>query len=246
MTYCAALMLDSGLVFGSDSRTNAGVDDIATFRKMKVFERPEDRVVVILSSGNLSVTQSALTLFEKRSHAGDGKPTLWSTESLFDTANLLGETLREVQLREGPYLAQDRIDYTASFLMGGQIRGEEPRLFHIYSQGNFIEAMRETPYFQIGETKYGKPILDRVITPSISLKDAAKCLLVSFDSTMRSNISVGLPIDLLCYEKGSFRIAHRWHIGDSDAYFASLRKEWSEGLKQVFSGLSDLPANPPQ
>lgn len=245
MTYCAALMLESGIVFGSDSRTNAGVDDIATFRKMKVFERPGDRVMVVLSSGNLSVTQAALTLFEKRSHANDGRETLWSATSLFDVANILGETLREVQLKEGPYLAQDNIDYSASFLMGGQIQGEDPRLFHIYSQGNFIEATWETPYFQIGETKYGKPILDRVITPRISLKDAAKCLLVSFDSTMRSNISVGLPIDLLCYERESFTTRHQWHIEENDAYFNTLRKEWSEGLKQVFGSLADLPSREP-
>ena len=241
MTYCAALKLEKGLVFGSDSRTNAGVDDVATFRKMKIFEKPNDRVLVVLSSGNLSITQAALTMVEKRFHRGEGGETLLTTSSLFDAANLLGETLREVQQREGPYLAQNNIDFSASFILGGQIQGEEPRLFRIYSQGNFIEATQETPFFQIGETKYGKPILDRVITPDLSLMDAAKSLLVSFDSTMRSNISVGFPIDLLCLEKDVFSTRMRWTLDEDDPSFRILGHEWSEGLKHLAASLTGLP-----
>ncbi|MHB1286541.1 MAG: hypothetical protein ACYCYP_08290 [Leptospirales bacterium] len=242
MTYCAALNLDAGLVFGSDSRTHAGVDDVSSFCKMRIFERVGDRVLVILSSGNLGVTQATLSLLEKKGKAFDGSTeTLWTVPSLFDAARLLGETLREVQLRDGPYLAQDNVDFGASFILGGQIMGEPPRLFNIYSQGNFIESFPETPYFQIGEIKYGKPIIDRVITPSTSLEEGAKCLLVSFDSTMRSNISVGLPIDLLCYERDSFQTGLKWHIRENDPYFEALRRYWSEGLRKVFSGLSDLP-----
>ncbi|AFS53925.1 hypothetical protein LptCag_1701 [Leptospirillum ferriphilum] len=241
MTYCAALKLEKGLVFGSDSRTNAGVDDVATFRKMKIFEKPNDRVLVVLSSGNLSITQAALTMVEKRFHRWEGGETLLTTSSLFDAANLLGETLREVQQREGPYLAQNNIDFSASFILGGQIQGEEPRLFRIYSQGNFIEATQETPFFQIGETKYGKPILDRVITPDLSLMDAAKSLLVSFDSTMRSNISVGFPIDLLCLEKDVFSTRMRWTLDEDDPSFRILGHEWSEGLKHLAASLTGLP-----
>lgn len=241
MTYCAAMNLDSGMVFGSDSRTHAGVDDVSSFCKMRIYERPGDRVLVMLCAGNLGVTQATLSLLEKRARELDGQETIWTVSSLFDAASLLGETLREIQLRDGPYLAQDKVDYGASFILGGQIKGEDPRLFNIYPQGNFIEAFAETPYFQIGETKYGKPIIDRVITPETSLEDGAKCLLVSFDSTMRSNISVGLPIDLLCYERDSFRTNLKWHIRENDPYFDALRRYWSEGLKRVFSELSDLP-----
>jgi putative proteasome-type protease len=241
MTYCAALKLEKGLVFGSDSRTNAGVDDIATFRKMKIFEKSGERVLVVLSSGNLSITQAALTMAEQRFHHWEGGETLLSTPSLFDAARILGETLRDVQLREGPYLVQNNIDANASFLLGGQIQGEEPRLFRIYSQGNFIEATWETPYFQIGETKYGKPILDRVITSDLSLMDAAKSLLVSFDSTMRSNISVGFPIDILCLEKDAFSTRLRWTIEEDDPLFRILGREWSEGLKHLAAGLTGLP-----
>ncbi len=242
MTYCAALNLEAGIVFGSDSRTHAGVDDVSSFCKMRIYERVGDRVLVMLSSGNLGVTQATLALLEKKARAFDGRgETLWTVPSMFDAASLLGETLREVQLRDGPYLAQDKVDYGASFILGGQIRGEPPRLFNVYSQGNFIESFRETPYFQIGETKYGKPIIDRVVTPETSLEEGAKCLLVSFDSTMRSNISVGLPIDLLCYERDSFQTGLKWHIRENDPYFNALRRYWSEGLKKVFSELSDLP-----
>jgi putative proteasome-type protease len=191
MTYCVAMSLDAGMIFASDSRTNAGVDQIARFSKMKVFAEEGQRVIVTLSSGNLSITQNALNIFEQKSRGGDNQEHLWNAQSLFDVARLLGDSLRDVKTRDGPYLVQNNIDAHANFLIGGQIRGEPPRLFNVYGEGNFIEATPDTCYFQIGETKYGKPIIDRVLKRSTSLLDATKCTVVSFDSTMRSNISVG-------------------------------------------------------
>jgi putative proteasome-type protease len=237
MTYCVAVVLDAGMIFASDSRTNAGVDQIATFRKMRIFERKDDRVIVILSSGNLAVTQSAINLLDHRSRTGDGAMTLWSVNSMFDIATLLGDALREVRARDEPYLAAHNVDAGASFILGGQIRGEHQRLFNVYSEGNFIEATQETPFFQIGETKYGRPIIDRVVKTSTDLQEAAKCLLVSFDSTMRSNISVGLPIDLLCYQNDSLRVAYHRVIVEGDPYFSMIHIRWGAGLRKVFAEL---------
>jgi putative proteasome-type protease len=234
MTYCVAVMLDAGIVFASDSRTNAGVDQIAIFRKMHVINREGDRLITILSSGNLSITQSAINHLEHLM-GGDSNKTVLHAKSMYEIADMVGNALREVRRRDGPYLQQNSIDASASFLVGGQIRGEPQRLFHVYSEGNFIEATPETPYFQIGESKYGKPVIDRVITRHTSLLDAAKCVLVSFDSTMRSNISVGLPIDLLVYHSGSLRPGIRRRIDENDTYFNMIHAEWGEGLKRVFA-----------
>jgi putative proteasome-type protease len=235
MTYCVAIMLDAGMVFASDSRTNAGVDQIATFRKMHVIKSDGERLITILSSGNLSITQGAINLLELHSREGNGIKTVANASSMYEIADLVGNALREVRRRNGPYLQQNSIDASASFLVGGQILGEQQRLFHVYSEGNFIEATPETPYFQIGESKYGKPVIDRVITRHTSLLDAAKCVLVSFDSTMRSNISVGLPIDLLVYHNGSLRPGIHRRIEETDAYFNMIHTEWGEGLKRVFA-----------
>ncbi|MCX7892373.1 MAG: proteasome-type protease [Burkholderiales bacterium] len=237
MTYCVGILLDAGMVFASDSRTNAGVDNVSSYRKMRVFERPADRVVVIMSSGNLSVTQNAINLLEQNARRTDGTLTLWNAQSLFEVAQLLGDCLREVKRRDGPYLMQNNIDSSASFILGGQIQGEPMRLFMVYAEGNFIEATPETPFFQIGETKYGKPIIDRVIKPTTSLTDAAKCVLVSFDSTMRSNVSVGLPIDLLVYERDALRVGLQRRILESDPYFNMIHTQWGEGLRRVFAQL---------
>lgn len=237
MTYCVGVMLDSGLVLASDSRTNAGVDQVATFRKMTVFERAGDRVVVMLSSGNLSVTQAVVSLLEQRAHMN--QVNLWSCASMYDVACLVGETLREVRNRDGPHLMQRNIDATAGFILGGQISGERQRLFNIYTEGNCIEAGPDTPYFQNGELKYGKPILDRVVTVSTTLMEAAKCVLVSFDSTMRSNISVGPPIDLLCYERDSLKVGLQRRIMEHDQYFDAIRLQWQDGLRRVLSELPD-------
>ena len=186
MTYCVATSLDAGMIFASDSRTNAGVDHIARFSKMRVWKQDGERMVVTMSSGNLSVTQNALSMLEQKSRAGGDEMHFYNAPSMFDVARMLGDALREVKSRDGAYLMQNNIDSSANFLLGGQIRGEPQRLFHVYTEGNFIEATADTPYFQIGETKYGKPIIDRVIRRDSSLVDAIKCVLVSFDSTMLS------------------------------------------------------------
>jgi len=239
MTYCIGIMLDAGMVFASDSRTHAGVDNYASFCKMTVFERPGDRVIILLSSGNLAGTQAVISLLTQR-NAREGVPNLWGAESMFDVAMLVSDAMRDVDRRDGQHLAASDIGFNASFILGGQIAGEPPRLFRIYAEGNFIEASLETPYLQTGETKYGKPIIDRVITRSTSLNDAAKCVLVSFDSTMCSNLSVGMPIDLICYQRDSLEVRMRRRFDEGDVYFSALGKQWTEGTRQVFSRLPDL------
>ena len=237
MTYCVAMSLDAGMIFASDSRTNAGVDQVSRFSKMRTFVRPGERVIVMLSSGNLSITQNAINTLEQRARAAEGPLTMWNATSMFEVARLLGDALRDVKARDGPYLMQNNIDAAANFLMGGQIRGEPPRLFNVYSEGNFIEATDDTCYFQSGEMKYGKPIIDRVVTRATSLLEATKCTMVSFDSTMRSNISVGLPIDLLVYETDSLDVRLQRRIEESDPYYLMVHSEWGEGLRRVFAQL---------
>ena len=237
MTYCVGIKLDLGLVLASDSRTNAGVDHIATFRKMTVFENPGERVIVLLASGNLAVTQSVVNTLRERSKQEAVQSHILNAPTMFAAAELVGLALREVQARDGPFLQQRHIEATASFIVGGQIAGEDQRLFTIYNEGNFIEATPDTPYFQIGEIKYGKPIIDRVVTSHTSLMEAAKCVLISFDSTMRSNISVGLPIDLMVYEKDSLRAGIHRRIKEHDPYFEMIHRQWGEGLKKVFAQL---------
>jgi len=239
MTYCVGVLLDAGMVFASDSRTNAGVDHVSSFRKMTVYDRPGDRVVVILTSGNLSVTQNAINLLEQNAKRGDGSPNVWNAQSLFEIATLLGDCLREVRRRDAAYLTQNNIDANANFILGGQVKGEPHRLFMLYGEGNFIEATPDTPFFQIGETKYGKPIIDRVVKRSTSVIDATKCVLISFDSTMRSNVSVGLPIDLVTYAKNSLRIQLQRRITETDPYFTMIHHQWGEGLRRVFAQLPD-------
>jgi putative proteasome-type protease len=237
MTYCVAMNLDAGMIFASDSRTNAGVDQISRFSKMRIFHRDGDRVIVVLSSGNLSITQNAINTLEQRARAGDNALSLWNATSMFDVARLLGDALREVKTRDGPYLMQNNIDSSANFLVGGQIRGEPPRLFNVYSEGNFIEATAETCYFQSGETKYGKPVIDRMVTRDSTLVDAIKCTMVSFDSTMRSNISVGLPIDLLVYDADALAVRMQRRIEETDPYYQMVHNQWGEGLRRVFAQL---------
>jgi putative proteasome-type protease len=207
---------------------------------MTVFDRVGDRVIVLLSSGNLAGTQAVVSVLRQRCEIDDGKPNLWTARTMFDVAVVVSDAMREIERRDAPHLAENDITFNASFILGGQVKGEAPRLFRIYAEGNFIEAGLETPFFQTGETKYGKPIIDRVITPSTSLTEAAKCVLVSFDSTMRSNLSVGMPIDLLCYERDSLEIRMRRSFDHGDAYFATLSKEWSDGTRAVFRQIPDL------
>ena len=210
MTYCVGIKLNAGLVFLSDSRTNAGVDHISTFRKMIVYEQPGDRFMVLLSAGNLSISQSVreiLQIEELRETREDGEEppiTIWNAKSMFDAARVLGSAVRHVYDRDAEALKHAGLEFNVSFIFGGQVKGEGMRLFLVYSAGNFIEATTETPYFQVGESKYGKPVLDRVLTPDTPLDEAAKCALVSMDSTMKSNLSVGLPLDLVVYEANRF------------------------------------------
>ena len=239
MTYCVAMSLDAGLLFASDSRTNAGVDQIARFSKMRVFAKEGERVIVTLSSGNLSITQNVLSTLDQRMRTGESAMHLMNATSMFDVVRLVGEALREVKTRDGPYLLQANVDSSANFIVGGQVRGEPPRLFQVYGEGNYIEATADTPYFQIGESKYGKPVIDRVITRATTLSAATKCVLVSFDSTMRSNISVGLPIDLVSYEINALRIRMQRRIDESDPYFRMVHEQWGEGLRRVFADLPD-------
>jgi putative proteasome-type protease len=233
-------MLDQGMIFASDSRTNAGVDNIAKFCKMTVFERRGDRVITLLSSGNLAGTQAVIGILNKRCIAGDAVANLWSAPSMFDVAMLVADAMRDIERRDGDYLEKSEIAFNASFIVGGQIGDEAPRLFRIYAEGNFIEAGVDTFFFQTGETKYGKPIIDRVMTRSTPISDASKCVLVSFDLTMRSNLSVGMPIDLICYERGALEVRKRRRFDEGDAYFTALSREWSEGTRQVFRQLPDL------
>lgn len=239
MTYCVGILLDEGIVLASDSRTHAGVDNFAKFCKMTVFERAGDRAIVLLSSGSLAGTQAVITLLKQRGDADGTAPNIWSVRTLFDFVTLVSDAMRDVDRRDRPHLEKSDLRFDASFIVGGQIKGEPPRLFRTYVEGNFIEAGRETPFFQTGEAKYGKPIIDRVITPATSLSDANKCVLVSFDSTMRSNLSVGMPIDLVCYERDSLKIQRR-RFDEGDPYFTELSREWSEGVRTVFKRLPAL------
>jgi putative proteasome-type protease len=246
MTYCIGIRLEAGLVFLSDSRTNAGLDHIASFRKMMIYERPGERFMVLLSAGNLSVSQSVRELLqvEKIDHGNGGEGlTIWNCESLFDAARILGSTVRRVYAQDGEALKASGIDFNASFILGGQIahqgQMEAMRMFLVYSPGNFIEATRETPYFQIGESKYGKPILDRVISMVTPLDEAAKCALVSMDSTLKSNLSVGLPLDLLVYRAGQLKSEQFVCIDEHNPYFQFIRSTWGEKLHRVFESIDD-------
>ena len=244
MTCCVGVLLNDGVVLASDSRTHAGVDNIATFCKMTVFERPGDRVIVLLSSGNLAGTQAVISVLKQRGDAPAGQAaSIWTARTMFDVAGIVSDAVREIERRDGAPLADSPHPFNASFIIGGQISGEPPRLFRTFAEGNFIEAGADTPFFQTGETKYGKPIIDRVITPSTSLGDAMKCILVSFDSTMRSNLSVGMPIDLVCCERDSLKLGVRHRFEPDDVYFRGLSKEWRDGVREVFRRLPAVPAD---
>ncbi len=241
MTYCVGIKLDAGLVFLSDSRTNAGLDAISTFRKMIVYEKADDRFMVLLSAGNLSISQSVREILQvEKLDNGDQPPiTIWNATSLFDAVRVLGAAVRRVYDQDGPSLKASGIDFNASMIFGGQIKGEAMRLFLVYSAGNFIEATRETPFFQVGESKYGKPILDRVLTPQTPLDEAAKCALVSMDSTLKSNLSVGLPLDLVVYERDTLATERIVCIDENNPYFHMIRATWGNRLRQVFESIED-------
>ncbi|WP_420992585.1 peptidase [Cupriavidus sp. 30B13] len=236
MTYCVAMRLDAGLVFLSDSRTNAGVDAISSARKMTVFEEPGDRVMVLLTAGNLAISQSVRQVLAE---GRDEKRSLWTARDMFEAATIVGDAVRQVHKHDAHALREAGIEFNVSLIFGGQIRGERVRLFNVYAAGNFVEATPENCYFQIGEAKYGKPIIDRVVEPSLPLGEAAKCALISMDSTLKSNISVGLPLDLLVYEADSLRVSRFVNIDDKNAYFRMIRDTWGQRLRQVFGEIHD-------
>lgn len=237
MTYCVGLLVDTGLVLLSDSRTNAGVDQINVFRKMATFQRTDDRVLVLMSAGNLAVTQAVVNLLHESPDDPAQPPRIFRAANMFNAARVVGDALREIHARDAKMLEETGHEFNATFILGGQIAGEEPRLFHIYAAGNFIESSVDTPYFQIGESKYGKPIIDRVITRSSSLAQAAKCALVSMDSTIRSNLSVGPPLDLAVIRRDEFRLATHISIDLDNEYFKMIRTRWGFALMEVFSEL---------
>lgn len=242
MTYCVALRLNRGLVFAADTRTNAGVDNIAQFRKVHTWRKPGERVLVLLTAGNLSLTQSVVSLLNEQLNDSEDPDavSLFNVPTMYRAARHVGDAVRAIRAIDGPALEATKTGFTGSFILGGQIGEERPRLFQIYSEGNFIEATDETPFFQIGEHKYGKPILDRVAQPTMRLGEAAKLILLSFDSTLRSNLSVGMPIDIVLYETDSLELRREKRIYQDDAYFKKLSGAWSEALRAAFTTIEEF------
>src|ERR1700730_11041287 len=235
MTYCVGLCLKEGLVMLSDTRTNAGIDNISSFGKMHVFEAPGDRVIALLTAGNLALSQGVLNLLNEGIENEDGTAeTLFSVSSMFRAAKLVGEAIRRVYRLDGPAMQARNITFDVSVLLGGQIKGRAMRLFQVYSAGNFIEATPDTPFLQIGEHKYGKPILDRAAHYETELYDGVKLVLISMDSTLRSNLTVGMPIDLLVYRRDALKIELRRRITEDDAYFNMIQDRWSAALRDAY------------
>lgn len=234
MSYCVGILVDEGMVLVSDSRTNAGIDRVSTFQKAFVFEKRGERVFGMLCAGNLSITQSVVSILNEHLGKGDPKKDLLAAPSVFEAARIVGAAVRDVHATDGEALRQHEVEFNASFVFGGQIKGQSLRLFQLYAAGNFIEATRDTPFLQIGEIKYGKPILDRIITPAVSLVDAAKCALISFDSTMRSNVSVGPPIDVMLYRRDSLDVGLRVRLEERDVYLQTIHRLWGGALQKAF------------
>lgn len=238
MTYCVGIKLDRGLVFMSDTRTNAGIDNISTFRKMYTWEEPGERVIVLMAAGNLATTQAVVSLLDERTKAPHERShTLLATPSMFQTARLVGDTVKEVINANAATGQRADSAFNSTFILGGQIRGSAPRLFLIYPEGNFIESTDDTPFFQIGEHKYGKPIIVRAYDKAMTFAEAAKLLMVSFDSTLKSNLSVGLPLDMVFYERDSFKVGLRKRIDRDDPYYRTISEGWSDALKNAFASL---------
>jgi putative proteasome-type protease len=238
VTYCVGLLLDAGLVFLADSRTSAGVDQVSTFRKVTVFQRRQDRVIVLMSSGNLAISQSVVSLMHEHRETG-AEVNINTVPSMFEAARYVGDVLREVHRRDAAALKEHGVEFNATFILGGQVGTEPPRLFSLYPAGNFIEATTDTPYLQIGESKYGKPIIDRVVTRSTSLAQGAKCALISMDSTIKSNISVGLPLDLICVKRDALQVHSHVNIDTDHEYFRMIRSRWGESLRHAFHAMPD-------
>ena len=241
MTYCVGLRLDQGLVFMSDTRTNAGVDNIFTFRKMFTWTNPGERIITLMTAGNLATTQAVVSILNERMKAPeDRQPTVLHAGTMFQVAKLIGEVLREVvqsQSEKGPESAST---FSATVIVGGQIAGSAPRLFLVYPEGNFIEASDENPFFQIGETKYGRPILLRGYRKDMSFEAAVKLLLLSFDSTLKANLSVGMPLDLQTYSEGAFDGGREKRFEPDDPYFSYLSRGWGDALNTAINSLDDF------
>ena len=241
MTYAVALRLERGLVFAADTRTNAGIDNIAQYRKLHFWRKTGDRVIVVLTAGNLAITQAVVSLINEQLECEDGETqSIFNATNMFRAARIVGDAVREVRKTDGEALEATKSGFSATFIVGGQIGDERPRLFQIYAEGNFIEATDDTPFFQIGEHKYGKPILDRVADPKMRLGEAAKLMLLSFDSTLRSNLSVGLPIDILVYERDSLDVRRVKRIEEDDEYFKHLSSSWGEALRAAFAKIDEF------
>lgn len=239
MTYCLGIITSSGLVMATDSRTNAGVDYISTHQKLYNFSNPGDRVILIATAGNLSITQSTLTLL-RRDIIANTDNNLHTIPSLYEVARYIGTKVRDIKQQDQPWLEKDHIDANCTFLLGGQIQGEEPGLFLIYSQGNCIQASKDTPFLQIGEAKYGKPILDRILSFDTPIDSAAKCALLSIDSTMKSNISVGPPINLVMYHTDTFKVSYELKLRLGAPYLAQIRRLWEISLKEAFERMPNI------
>ncbi|WP_068075775.1 proteasome-type protease [Novosphingobium lentum] len=239
MTYCVGMVLDKGLVMMSDTRTNSGVDNISVFRKMHSWSVPGERMIALMTAGNLATTQAVISQLEERSKAPhERRPSVLEAPTMFQVATIVGNLLHDVvERRQDGQLSAQGPRFTASIIIAGQIKGMEPRLFMIYPEGNFIEASFDTPFFQIGETKYGRPIILRGYDRSMSFEDAVKLLMVSFDSTVAANLSVGLPFDLLVMERDNFEPLHQRRILNSDPYFKAISSGWGEALRQAFHSL---------
>lgn len=243
MTYCVGILVEDGLVLVADTRTNAGLDNIATFRKLNIFETPGERMIALCTAGNLAAGQAVLSLVTEGIENPDTRQmeTIWSVEGMFKAAQFVGRAIREVYRIDGPALEQQGGGFEVTILVGGQIRGGQLRLFMVYSAGNFIEATPDTPYLQTGEHKYGKPILDRAVSRDTELYDALKLGLISMDSTMRSNLSVGMPIDLMVYRRDALRSELSYRIDENEPYFQKLRKSWSEALQAAHRAIPRPP-----
>jgi len=241
VTYCVGLMLDRGLVLMSDTRTNSGVDNISTFSKMFSWSVPGERIIAVMTAGNLATTQAVVSQLEERFKTPeDRQNTLLQAPTMFQVARQVGELLRDtIQVSQSDNEEQSSTNFSASVIVAGQISGMQPRMFLIYPEGNFIEASRDTPFFQIGETKYGRPILIRAYDRDMSFEDSVKLLLVSFDSTLKANLSVGLPLDLLVIERDRFEPLHQGRIEEDDPYYREISMGWGDALKQAFHSLPE-------
>ncbi|QYJ06666.1 proteasome-type protease [Qipengyuania flava] len=246
MTYCVGLMLDKGLVLMSDTRTNSGVDNISVFRKMFTWNVPGERIITVMTAGNLASTQAVISQLEERMKAPDERDNiLLQSPTMFQVATEIGKLLRTIiSERQDANGVKGRGRFTASIIVAGQIAGMEPRLFMVYPEGNFIEASQDTPFFQIGETKYGRPILIRGYDRTMSLEDAVKLVMVSFDSTLKANLSVGLPLDLQVIEREAFAASHERRVTHEDPYFQAISSSWGDALKNAFHSLPDYQFGP--